>query len=400
MMKKNIQLLVLLFVQFSFAQLDYVIKFSAESWGVTKDVVKIEEAVYFAADNPKAYSTAVYTFQNGKLQNLVYKTTDLVDVYKFEYNTKGNPIKYTSTVNDNKPRYSSFIYDKKGRLIEIMPEESSDFLYKYQYDSSGKLSSIEQYSNNKLSNKQVITSYKDDKNYNFIAEMYSSSDGKKISESNRQFVNGMEVKSKDLLVFGTDVFGSILLMRQKDFLHRTYAFYSRKITYKDGKVTGSTDYNPYFTEGINADISDLPENKNPKSSYKIRLGEDGKFKMENQANQPIPDLSKGFISPNKTDFIYFDPNNGEVALVENMKPSEEFVAMKPYNVPSKRYIVINNDYQFIIFDNGKQIDTSSMKLAQDMGNLVIQENGVPKYFVPNLDKLTFLKFYPLYILAL
>ena len=399
-MKKIIQLLVLLFVQFSFAQLDYVIKFSAESWGVTKDVVKIEEAVYFAADNPKAYSTAVYTFQNGKLQNLVYKTTDLVDVYKFEYNTKGNPIKYTSTVNDNKPRYSSFIYDKKGRLIEIMPEESSDFLYKYQYDSSGKLSSIEQYSNNKLSNKQVITSYKDNKNYNFIAEMYSSSDGKKISESNRQFVNGMEVKSKDLLVFGTDVFGSILLMRQKDFLHRTYAFYSRKITYKDGKVTGSTDYNPYFTEGINADISDLPENKNPKSSYKIRLGEDGKFKMENQANQPIPDLSKGFISPNKTDFIYFDPNNGEVALVEDMKPSEDFVTMKPYNVPSKRYIVINNDYQFIIFDNGKQIDTSSMKLAQDMGNLVIQENGVPKYFVPNLDKLTFLKFYPLYILAL
>ncbi len=399
-MKKIIQLLVLLFVQFSFAQLDYVIKFSAESWGVTKDVVKIEEAVYFAADNPKAYSTAVYTFQNGKLQNLVYKTTDLVDVYKFEYNTKGNPIKYTSTVNDNKPRYSSFIYDKKGRLIEIMPEESSDFLYKYQYDSSGKLSSIEQYSNNKLSNKQVITSYKDNKNYNFIAEMYSSSDGKKISESNRQFVNGMEVKSKDLLVFGTDVFGSILLMRQKDFLHRTYAFYSRKITYKDGKVTGSTDYNPYFTEGINADISDLPENKNPKSSYKIRLGEDGKFKMENQANQPIPDLSKGFISPNKTDFIYFDPNNGEVALVEDMKPSEEFVAMKPYNVPSKRYIVINNDYQFIIFDNGKQIDTSNMKIAQDFGNLVIQENGVAKYFVPNLDKLTFLKFYPLYILAL
>lgn len=92
---------MLLFVQSSFAQLDYVIKFSA-SWGVTKDVVKIEEAVYFAADNPKAYSTAVYTFQNGKLQNLVYKTTDLVDVYKFEYNTKGNPIKYTSTVNDNK----------------------------------------------------------------------------------------------------------------------------------------------------------------------------------------------------------------------------------------------------------------------------------------------------------
>lgn len=108
-------------VQFSFAQLDYVIKFSAESWGVTKDVVKIEEAVYFASDNPKAYSTAVYTFQNGKLQNLVHTSSQVVDVYKFEYNAKGNPLKYTSTVGDLKPSISSFIYDKKGRLTEIMP---------------------------------------------------------------------------------------------------------------------------------------------------------------------------------------------------------------------------------------------------------------------------------------
>jgi YD repeat-containing protein len=189
-MRNFFKLIAILMVQFSFAQLDYVIKFSAESWGVTKDVVKIEEAVYFAADNPKAYSTAVYTFQNGKLQNLVHTSSQVVDVYKFEYNAKGNPLKYTSTVGDLKPSISSFIYDKKGRLTEITPEESSDFQYKYQYDSSGKLSSVEQYSNNKLSNKQVISSYKDDKNYNFIAEMYSSSDGKKISESNRQFVNG------------------------------------------------------------------------------------------------------------------------------------------------------------------------------------------------------------------
>ena len=133
------------------------------------------------------------------------------------------------------------------------------------------------------------------------------------------------------------------------------------------------------------------KNKKPKSTYKIRLGEDGKFKMANQTNEPIPDLSKGFISPNKTDFIYFDPNNGEVALVEDMKPSEDFVTMEPYNVPSKRYIVINNDYQFIIFDNGKQIDTSSMKLAQDMGNLVIQENGCAEIFCSEFGQTYFLE---------
>ena len=53
-MRNFFKFIAILMVQFSFAQLDYVIKFSAESWGVTKDVVKIEEAVYFAADNPKA----------------------------------------------------------------------------------------------------------------------------------------------------------------------------------------------------------------------------------------------------------------------------------------------------------------------------------------------------------
>jgi hypothetical protein len=182
-------------------------------------------------------------------------------------------------------------------------------------------------------------------------------------------------------------------------LHRTYAFYSRKITYKDGKVTGSTDYNPCFTEGINTEVSQLPENIAPKSTYKVRLGEDGKFVMENKANTPSPDLSRGFISPNKTDFIYFDPNNGEVAIAENMKPSLDFSAMRPYNTPSKKYIVINTDYQFIIFENGKQIDVSNLKISREMNNLVVSENNIPKFYVPNFDKLTFLKFYPLYILA-
>ena len=37
--------------------------------------------------------------------------------------------------------------------------------------------------------------------------------------------------------------------------------YFRKLTYTNGETTGSTEYNPYFTEGINGDISQFPENK-------------------------------------------------------------------------------------------------------------------------------------------
>ena len=405
-MKKIIQLLVLLFVQFSFAQKDNVIKFLSENWGVNKEVAKIEEVKYsqgFTSGKFEPRETKIYTFKNGKLISLetIYSDEKVTNI--FEYNTKGQPIKFTQFTSGKdkaSENVSVFSYDKNGKLIEIKPSNPRfHWQYKYQYKSDGTPSVIEIFDDGKLSNKNIITSYQDEKNYTYTYENYSTSDGEKVFELKESLVNGQRPMRKEAWLEGKDKHGNVFRIRENHAVLGKF-YYSRKLTYTNGETTGSTEYNPYFTEGINGDISQFPENKNPKSSYKIRLGEDGKFKMENKANQPIPDLSKGFISPNKTDFIYFDPNNGEVALVENMKPSEDFVTMKPYNVPSKRYIVINNDYQFIIFDNGKQIDTSSMKLAQDMGNLVIQENGVPKYFVPNLDKLTFLKFYPLYILAL
>ncbi len=405
-MKKIIQLLVLLFVQFSFAQKDNVIKFLSENWGVNKDVAKIEEVKYsqgFTSGKFEPRETKIYTFKNGKVISIETQYSKDKVIETFEYNAKGKPVRF-SQVNTGTDKasenISTFSYEKNGKLIEIKPSNPRfHWQYKYQYKSDGTLATVEILDDGKLDSRWMITSYQDEKNYRYTDENYSVTDGKKVFDLQESLVNGRRPMKKTSWMEGLDKYGNAFKIRENNAVFGKFYFF-RKLTYNNGETTGSTEYNPYFTEGINGDISQLPENKNPKSSYKIRLGEDGKFKMENQANQPIPDLSKGFISPNKTDFIYFDPNNGEVALVEDMKPSENFVTMKPYNVPSKKYIVINNDYQFIIFDNGKQIDTSNMKIAQDFGNLVIQENGVPKYFVPNLEKLTFLKFYPLYILAL
>ena len=405
-MKKIIQLLVLLFVQFSFAQQDNVVKYLAENWGVNKDVTKIEEVKYsqgFTSGKFEPKETKIYTFKNGKLISMETQYSKDKVIETFEYNAKGKPTKFTyiSTGTDKaSENVSTFIYDKKGNLIEIKPSNPRfHWQYKYQYKSDGKPSVIEIFKDGTLSEKDIITSYQDEKNFTYIYENYSTTDGKKVFELKESLVNGQKPKNKEYWIEGKDQFGNVFRIRENHIVLGRF-YYSRKLTYTKGETTGSTEYNPYFTEGINGDISQLPENKNSKSSYKIRLGEDGKFKMENQANQPIPDLSKGFISPNKTDFIYFDPNNGEVALVEDMKPSADFSIMKPYNTPSKKYIVINTDYQFIIFENGKQIDTSGMKISQDMNNLVVSENNIPKYFIPNFNKLTFLKFYPLYILAL
>lgn len=405
-MKKLLGIFVLLLSQFSFAQKDLVVNYLAENWGVNKDVVRIEEVKYsqgFTSGKFEPRDTRIYTFKNGKLISIEtqYSTDKLTNI--FEYNAKGKPVKFTQftsgtdKVTDN---VSAFSYDKKGNLIEIKPSNPKyHWQYKYQYLPNGTLSTIEILDNGKLDSKWLITSYQDEKNYQYTDENYSATDGKKVFDLKESLVNGRRPMKKTSWIEGLDQYGNVFRIRENNAVLGKF-YYSRKLTYANGETTGSTDYNPYFTEGINGDVSQFPENKNPKSIYKIRLGEDGKFKLVNQNNEPIPDLSKGFISPNKTDFIYFDPNNGEIALAENMKQSAEFTVMKAYNTPSKKYIVINTDYQFIIFDNGKQIDTSNMKISQDMNNLVVSENSIPKYFIPNFDKLTFLKFYPLYILAL
>ncbi len=405
-MKKLLGIFVLLLSQFSFAQKDIVVNYLAENWGVNKDVVKIEEVKYsqgFTSGKFEPRDTRIYTFKNGKLISIEtqYSTDKLTNI--FEYNAKGKPIKFTqftSGTDKATDNVSVFSYDKKGNLIEIKPSNPKyHWQYKYQYLPNGTLSTIEILDNGKLDSKWLITSYQDEKNYQYTDENYSATDGKKVFDLKESLVNGRRPMKKTSWIEGLDQYGNVFRIRENNAVLGKF-YYSRKLTYANGETTGSTDYNPYFTEGINGDVSQFPENKNPKSIYKIRLGEDGKFKLVNQNNEPIPDLSKGFISPNKTDFIYFDPNNGEIALAENMKHSAEFTVMKAYNTPSKKYIVINTDYQFIIFDNGKQIDTSNMKISQDMNNLVVSENSIPKYFIPNFDKLTFLKFYPLYILAL
>ena len=323
--------------------------------------------------------------------------------YQDFFYEKGKPVKFSKVnigTDKASENVSTFIYDKNGKLSEIKPSNPRfHWQYKYQYKSDGTPSVIEIFDNGKLSNRNIITSYQDEKNYTYTYENYSTTDGKKVFELKESLVNGQRPMRKDAWIEGKDQYGNVIRIRENHAVLGKF-YYSRKLTYTKGETTGSTEYNPYFTEGINGDISQLPENKTPKSTYKVRLAEDGKFKMESQANAPAPDLNNSFISPNKTDFIYFDPYNGEVAIAENMKPSADFSIMKPYNTPSKKYIVINTDYQFIIFENGKQIDTSGMKISQDMNNLVVSENNIPKYFIPNFKKLTFLKFYPLYILAL
>ena len=196
-MKKIIQLLVLLFVQFSFAQKDNVIKFLSENWGVNKEVAKIEEVKYsqgFTSGKFEPKETKIYTFKNGKLISLetIYSDEKVTNI--FEYNTKGQPIKFTQFTSGKDKATENvtvFSYDKKGNLTEIKPSNPRfHWQYKYQYKSDGTLAAVEIFDNGKLDSRWNFTSYQDEKNYQYIDVFYSASDGQKLLVLNVSLVNG------------------------------------------------------------------------------------------------------------------------------------------------------------------------------------------------------------------
>ena len=217
--------------------------------------------------------------------------------YQDFFYEKGKPVKFSKVnigTDKASENVSTFIYDKKGNLIEIKPSNPRfHWQYKYQYKSDGTPSVIEIFDDGKLSNRNIITSYQDEKNYTYTYENYSTSDGEKVFELKESLVNGQRPMRKDAWIEGKDQYGNVIRIRENHAVLGKF-YYSRKLTYTKGETTGSTEYNPYFTEGINGDISQLPENKTPKSTYKVRLAEDGKFKMESQANAPAPDLNNSY----------------------------------------------------------------------------------------------------------
>ena len=91
--------------------------------------------------------------------------------YQDFFYEKGKPAKF-SKVNTGTDKasenVSTFIYDKNGKLSEIKPSNPRfHWQYKYQYKSDGTPSVIEIFDDGKLSNRNIITSYQDEKNYTY-----------------------------------------------------------------------------------------------------------------------------------------------------------------------------------------------------------------------------------------
>jgi len=177
-----------------------------------------------------------------------------------------------------------------------------------------------------------------------------------------------------------------------------------KVTYNDGTTSGSTDFTPYFTAGLQLPLLKMPFNIAPKDKYKVRKTGQNTFDVQNNKGIILTKPSEGLIFEQK-DFLFYDANNEEnsilFGLFTDSYKANEWYDLITYNSPSGKYIVVSADWQFFIFEKGKNTNTTGFTLHKgiDGNTLVVAENGKEKYFVPYLNQMQALTIYPLEIIS-
>lgn len=197
----------------------------------------------------------------------------------YNYNRNGKLIS-TTDISDNKNNYSSnqsFIYDKKGNLIktELNYNDGSKSYTVYVNDKKGRVVNTKQYSKAGKVLFEIITSYKGNKKTESKTS-YSFSDGSIIGNYETVYVDDIKTKYTSNSKYGNSTTtynydkqgnqiksvskGKSNLVSNYNYVYdkkdnwikyhsrsgKYQYFYFREIYFKNGDVTGSTNFDKIF----------------------------------------------------------------------------------------------------------------------------------------------------------
>lgn len=270
--------------------------FTTSAFGLSKDVVKLEEKTYKIDETTKNYvihESILRIFENGLLKQYVsdykgfFPSTTTTD---YAYNASGQVVKvvktFISAQKDQSVNNTNYIY-KNGKLIEINTDDTSGntTATKYTYDVKGKLLKGEK--QNQDGELEQITDFYtvvDDKNYNKKTSYFYKSDEANTTNI-EQYVNGRNITfqsqsqkyGNSFYDYQYDQYGNITLSTE-DFVENVKNIYEydnkgnwlkcksniddwisgyeerftfRKITFKTGSI-GSTDLDQSFINKFNS----------------------------------------------------------------------------------------------------------------------------------------------------
>jgi len=443
---KKILILALLTTFFTNAQ---IVKYKAADYKLSADVTKYEEKEFYYDFGLKKYQLSnvrtIYLNQGlvTKIENKSNYFMYMEATNTFNYKNGWPQSIHTKT---QMGEYTENIVYKNGKIVE---KNNATKKSVYEYDAKGNLSKETVYEKDAVVEKITYSNYTAPNSYTKKTIKYSNNEEDQISD--QIIKNGLLVSEKNTSKYSTltetyqydknrnqtqytrdnqlfkssyeyDAKGNVVRSQiaQLDFdaQEAVNYFTFAKITYADGKTTGSTEFDVNYvkkhdvnsvsynvnsgfdmagSEELNKAIKDLQALL--QSNYKIKKNQDTSFTIKDSKEEEITNSVAAVRS--KNDILVYDILYKKSVLLKNFFNDQvrvgEWYTMEELSSPTGMYWIFSEAPEFFVIQNGVLLDSSLYKLVktQKEDDFIVQEAGIDKYIIRDLNSKGFETFYPL-----
>jgi len=445
-MKKLIALIAVLVINFTNAQ---IAKYKASDFNLSADVTKYEEKEFYydlglnkyklsntrtiyldkglvtKIENLSNYfmymeATNIFNYKNGLLQSIHTKTQ--MGEFTENYVYKNGKI----VEKKDATKKSVFEYDAKGNLSKETVYEKDAMVEKITYANYTSPNSYTKksikYANNEEDqvNEQIIKnglliSEKNTTKYSTLTETYQYDKNRnqvQYTRDGKVFISSYEYDSKE------NILRSQIQQFDFDTDDKVNYFTFAKVTYSNGKTLGNADFDVNYVkkydlnspsyevsvsfdgasaEELNKALADLQALL--KSNYKIKKNEGNTFTIQDANGEEITNDVEAVKS--NYDILVYDILFKKTVLLkgfytENVKIGEWY-DMEDFSSPTGMYWIFSDKPEFFVIQNGVILDSSLYKLVktQKEDDFIVQEAGIDKYIIRDLNSKGFETFYPL-----
>lgn len=416
-----------------------------------KNVVSFEEKIYkniFNEDGFDLTKTSVYQLKKGKVISRTYKTKYFDTKYTYFY--KNNYKILDKCLYESKSGYNeeyTFKFDKKNRLIEMetFQVKINSRTKKYmKYDDSNK--TIEKYTLDSKDNKEMILTYKMDRKgnviekfkkkskyrqhdsqwifeYNNKLQVIKATKNKKtkdatnltndsvtssyvynsnglISEDNGNYSeSGLALKDKIVYDYVYDKYNNWIVMYKLSTSYGYQDFKSdgyrdireiklRKLTYKNGEVTGQTDENASVIKNyLNTLVKNNPfkTKRAPKDGVYWSKVTDNSIKLFDYGKHISPQLN--YVNIVGNGFYVNDSISNKFYHFKDFKskPNQESYYKATLFANADDLVWYKNKKDlFVSVQNGRYVSKQlKLKYAKNGIDVIVKSNEQPKYVMIN-----------------
>lgn len=446
---KKIILLALLVTGFTNAQ---IAKYKASDFNVTADVAKYEMQEFYFDANLNKYKMAnkkVIYFNKGlvtKIENVLNYFMYIEATTTFEYkNGQLQSIKISSLNGDTDEKLTY----KNGKVVEKNGTGNLTSRNLYEYDSKGNLVKETAYEEGALVRNITYSNYKGSQTYykktnncynetehgtheewfengrlvneKLVSEYYqgqSSYTYDKLGNELSQTSEGKTWTNNYVYDAKGNVLKSRVIQQGFDGSPDTNYFTFAKITYTNGTSEGSTDFDlnfvkkyepksPSYEVSYEFDVASGEELLQALddlkaltiATYQIKKNQDNTFSIKDAKGEEITNSVDAIRS--KNDILVYDGLYKTSVLLKNYYNYEvkvgEWYNMEEITSPSGLYWIFSEAPEFFVIQNGVLLDMSLYKLVktQKEDDFIVQEAGIDKYIIRDLNSKGFETFYPL-----